>query len=60
MITLLPTSNRLRQLIRDHGDQWVVTRDMPCACFGGQEGLEIQSPDHLHIRWVRITDVTTS
>ena len=57
MITLLPTTNRHRQLIRDHGDQWTLTREMPCATFGGQQGLEVQSLDHTHIRWVRITDV---
>ena len=59
MVTLLPKSNRLRQLIRDHGDQWVMTRGMPCACFGGQLGIEVRSLDETHIRWVRITDVTS-
>lgn len=56
MITLLPNTNRLRQLIKDHGNQWVMIRGMSCACFGGQIGIEIQSLDESHIRWVKITD----
>ncbi len=56
-VRLKPKSNRFRQLIREHGQPWVVCRTMSCASFGGEVGVEIKSQDEKHIRWVRITDI---
>jgi len=56
-VNLKPKSNRFRQLIHDYGQPWVVCRTMSCACFGGEVGVEIESRNRKHVRWVRITDI---
>jgi hypothetical protein len=50
-VTLTPNTNRLRQLVRDHGDVWLKvgpTWNMPC--FNGELGVQIKSMDGSHIR----------
>lgn len=56
-VTLLPKNRRLKGLITEHGSQWIVLNTMPVACFGGEVGIRIQSPDKTHDRWVRLTDI---
>lgn len=57
-MTLRPTTKRLKQLIREHGATgWTELRSDPVACFGGDDGVLIASPDGTHTRWVRPTDL---
>jgi len=52
--TLLPKTNRLRQLIRIHGNRWIIERGpKPMGCFGLAEGFAIVSLDGAHKRNVR-------
>lgn len=57
-MTLQPTTKRLKQLIREHGARgWEVIFTQRVACFGGDLGLFVCSPDNKHTRWVRPGDV---
>jgi|TARA_R110000822_G_scaffold117536_1_gene249828 hypothetical protein len=52
-VHITPDTNRLRQLVRDHGDLWIAnTTAGPHAmpCFNGALGLNITSPDGTHNR----------
>ena len=52
------TTNRLRQLIRDHGITWMTTdTSRTMQCFGGDAGVAIISLDGRHERNVRLTDL---
>jgi len=56
-IKLLPNSNRLRQLIRDNGEEWDVKgplRDMPCI---NGFGIPISSKDGKHLRNIGWRDI---
>lgn len=53
-VKITPNTNRLRQLVRDHGDVWLVLKDArPMVCFNGQLGLLVESLDGEHIRNVQ-------
>lgn len=56
-ITIEPNTNRLRQLVRDHGDVWNEITSFPMSCFNGGLGVQIMSLDMQHIRNVPITIV---
>lgn len=53
---------RLRQLIKEHGDEWIVhhSESVPMQCFNGDHGAFISSIDAKHSRNVRITDLELS
>lgn len=51
-VILKPVSKRAKQLIRQHGDCWSVIERRPVACFNGDVGILIESPDGTHSRWV--------
>ena len=56
-ITVIDT-NRLRQLVRDHGREWHLKskiRNMPC--FQGRRGVAIQSLDKQHERNIEVDKV---
>ena len=56
-IKIRPTTNRLRQLIRDHGDVWEMTQaSRPIVAFQGDRGVEVRSLNGRHTRWVRLKD----
>ncbi len=56
-IKIRPTTNRLRQLIRDHGDVWEMTgHSGSIIAFQGDRGVEVRSLNGRHIRWVRLKD----
>ena len=60
-VKITPNTNRLRQLVRDHGDLWVAnTKSGPSfmLCFDGAIGLNITSPDGTHNRNVPMDIVT--
>lgn len=53
-ITLKGNTNRLRQLIKQHGNTWWsdgVLKNMPC--FNGELGISITSLDKKHTRNIR-------
>lgn len=55
-VTLLPDTKRLKQLIKAHGNRWlVVRREKSVACFNGRPGLMIATDitdEPQHLRWV--------
>ena len=56
-VQLKPTNNRLRQLIRDHGDIWIPEGyPVSMQCFNGARGVTIKSLDGTHIRNVRYNE----
>jgi len=58
-ITIKPDSNRLRQLIKDHGKTWsIVKGPKGMQCFNGQLGCGIQSLDGKHERNIPMTSVS--
>ena len=62
-VRITPNTNRLRQLVQDHGDIWeanVIAGPHNMACFNNQPGLNITSPDGTHNRNVPLDIVTTS
>jgi hypothetical protein len=60
-ITIKPDSNRLRQLIKDHGKTWsIVKGPKGMQCFNGQLGMAIQSLDGKHERNIPMTSVSTT
>jgi len=59
-IIMLPSNNRLRQLITDHGDIWeVIKGPKGMSCFNGQLGMAIQSLDGTHTRNIPIESTET-
>ena len=57
-VTLLPTSKKLKQLIKQHGDQWIpLGEPKPLQCFNNEMGLLIASQDKKHFRNVLVSDV---
>lgn len=56
---LLGNTKRLKQLIKTHGDVWIVhhTEAVPMQCFNDDLGVFISSLDALHSRNVRLTDL---
>jgi hypothetical protein len=56
---LLGNSKRLKQLIKEHGDVWVVhhTEAVPMQCFDGGMGVFISCLTAKHSRNVRLTDL---
>jgi len=56
--TLLPKSNRLKQLIKIHGNRWIIERGPhPMPCFDLAEGFAIMSLDGTHQRNVRKEEI---
>ena len=58
-IELLPNSNKLRELIKNHGNLWQTDSDpslMPC--FNGQLGIRVKSHIDQHVRNIRIEDTS--
>lgn len=55
MITLLPTNKRLKQLIKQHGNQWHQIKQKPVQCFN-DIGILITSKDKSHTRWIKPQD----
>ena len=58
-VKVLPTSKRLKQLIKEHDDVWVAIEDepRPMQCFDNELGVSIMSQDGTHQRNVRLTDL---
>lgn len=54
---LKPVSNRLRQLIKQHGAVWNVLDTAHVQCFEAV-GVLAGSPDGSHSRWVKLDDLT--
>jgi hypothetical protein len=54
-IKLLPTNNRLKQLIKEHGDIWIFIERRFIQCFN-DIGIKIQSVNGEHQRWIREND----
>lgn len=52
VVTLLPDNKRLKQIIREHGEQWLVLEDRNVQCFSGERGLFIEALHGSHQRWV--------
>ena len=56
-IKIRPTTNRLRQLIRDHGEVWeMMQAPKLIPAFRDDRGVEVRSLNGRHIRWVRLKD----
>lgn len=50
-VRIKPDTNRLRQLVRDHGEWWlVVARSKSMPCFDGQAGMMVMTADGSHSR----------
>lgn len=50
-IRIRPNTNRLRQLVRDHGDIWIMEGDpRPMPCFDGHTGAAVRTIDNTHSR----------
>jgi len=64
IITLKPNTKRLKQLIKEFGDQWEVKcREESAPCFNGKPGLFIESittnkNGFKHSRWITEEDYT--
>ena len=57
-VTLLPTSDKLRQRIQQFGQTWtILLGPIPMPCFNNELGLHIESQDKTHRRNVRLTDI---
>lgn len=55
-VILKPTTKRLKQLIKQHGECWsLLEKRSQVACFEGP-GLFVESADKTHTRWVRPSD----
>ena len=56
---LLPNTKRLKQLIKQHGDEWIVVQEnVPVQCFTDSDvGTKICSLNLHHSRWVRPCDI---
>lgn len=52
IIRLMPTTKRLKELRKAHGELWRVRQERPVACFDDAIGLYIESLDGTHSRWV--------
>jgi hypothetical protein len=60
-VTIKPNTNRLKQLIKDHGKTWsIVKGPKGMQCFNGQLGMAIQSLDGKHERNIPMTSVSTT
>lgn len=58
LVTLKPTTKRLKQLITEHGSTWKVLQIAPVTCFADCKiGYLIESLNLQHSRWVRPIDV---
>jgi hypothetical protein len=57
--TLLPTTKRLKQLIHQHGSEWIIVQEnVPVQCFSDSKiGTKICSQNLHHSRWVRPSDL---
>ena len=57
--TLLGNTKRLKQLIKEHGDRWVVHsfNPEPMQCFDGALGVQICTFEGSHLRNVRLEDI---
>jgi hypothetical protein len=51
-VTLLPHTKRLKQLIKEYGEQWTELYRLKAQCFNGMLGVMIESKDGKHTRWV--------
>jgi len=50
-VKIKPNTNRLRQLVRDHGDIWtIISGPHNMVCFNGQPGFNVDSLDETHNR----------
>lgn len=58
-VMLLPKSQKLRQLIKEHGPEWTVVKtEQPVQCFrDSKTGIMVVSPNGQHTRWVRPWDI---
>lgn len=57
--TLLPVTNRYRQLIKAHGPLWVVVkRSSDCVWAGHAPCYYVRSLDGKHERWVLPEDIS--
>ena len=57
-VKLLPNNMRLKQLIKEHGNVWVVKHGPEkMQCFGNEDGFGIESLDGNHFRNVRENDI---
>lgn len=55
---LLPVNKRLKQLIKEFGEDWIVdSYPRKMQCFEGEEGVRVCSWDGEHIRNVRACEV---
>ena len=60
-VTIKPNTNRLKQLIKDHGKTWsIVKGPKGMQCFNGQLGCAIISLDGKHERNIPMTSVSTT
>ena len=53
MLRLEAHSKRGKQLITEHGDEWVFIRWAPMACFNDTIGIQVTSKDGKHTRNIR-------
>lgn len=51
-VTLIPTDKRLKQLVKDFGEEWNLILSKKVQCFN-DVGFFIESPCGQHRRWVR-------
>jgi hypothetical protein len=56
LLTIRPSTKRLKELIKLYGSTWRLLKDEHVACFQGQ-GLFIECPSGEHQRWIRPEDV---
>ncbi len=60
-VRMLPTTKRLKQLIKVHGEFWRIIRGHAhLPAFNGEPGVLVESLDgKKHSRWIRLTDFET-
>ena len=58
LCVLRPNNARLKQLIKEHGNIWVVKHGPnPMQCFGDAQGFGIESLNGDHFRNVKSDDI---
>jgi hypothetical protein len=58
-VVLKPLNKRYKQLIKDHGNVWILVKRGETQVFPNEESCLIKSIDNRHSRWVRASEVET-